>query len=46
MLKRKHTIKQIGFCIGQYGCNGMLLLNVEEGKLYCIVGRVSALWLF
>lgn len=46
MLKRKHTIKQIGFCIGQYGCNGMLLLNIEEGKLYCVVGRVSALWLF
>lgn len=46
MLKRKHTIQQIGFCIGQYGCNGMLLLNEDTKQLYCIINRVSALWLF
>lgn len=46
MLRKKHPITQIGYCIGQYGCNGMLLLNEDTKQLYCIIGRVSTLWLF
>lgn len=36
---------QIGYASGVYGCNGMLLKG-ESGKLYAVIGRTSAIYIF
>ena len=37
---------QIGYASGIYGCNGMLLKGHSTGKLYAIVGRTQAIYVF
>lgn len=38
--------KEIGYSLGVYGCNGMLLQGCESGKLYAVTGRTTAVYIF
>ena len=40
------SVKQISYSSGIYGLNGALLLGRETGKLYAIIGRISALFYY
>lgn len=40
------SVKQISYSSGVYGVNGALLRGMETGKLYAIIGRVSALFYY
>lgn len=37
---------QVGYASGLYGCSGMLLQGHKTGKLYAVVGRVQAIYIF
>ena len=37
---------QIGYASGLYGCNGMLLQGYTSGKLYAVMSRTKAIYLF
>lgn len=37
--------KQVGYSVGIYGCNGMLLQG-ESGQLYAVTARTSAIYVF
>lgn len=37
--------RQIGYSSGVYGCNGMLLQD-ENGKLYAVTERTTAIYIF
>ena len=37
---------QVGYASGLYGCNGMLLKGYETGKLYAVIGRTTAIYIF
>lgn len=37
--------EQIGYSTGMYGCNGKLFQG-ESGKLYAVIGHVSAVYRF
>lgn len=37
---------QIGYSVGVYGCNGMLLKGLESGKLYAVTRRTLAFFAF
>ena len=37
---------QVGYSQGLYGCNGMLLRGYTSGKLYAVVGRTTAIYIF
>lgn len=39
-------VKQISYSSGVYGLNGALLRGEETGKLYVIIGRISALFYY
>lgn len=39
-------VKQISYSSGVYGLNGALLRGEEIGKLYVIIGRISALFYY
>ena len=41
----KGYYKQIGYCAGVYGCNGMLLQD-ENGQLYAITSRTTAIYIY
>lgn len=38
--------RQIGYCSGVYGCSGMLLQGGKTGKLYAVIGRTQAIYIF
>lgn len=40
------SVKQISYSSGVYGLNGALLRGEETGKLYVIIGRISALFYY
>ncbi len=42
----KEQLRQIGYSVGVYGCNGALLRGVETGNLYVIAGSTAALFMF
>ncbi len=42
----KEPLRQVGYSVGVYGCNGALLQGVETGNLYVIAGRTAALFMF
>lgn len=44
--KQEEGLYQIGYSVGVYGCNGMLLQGYNTGQLYAIIGRTTALYLF
>ena len=37
---------QIGYASGVYGCNGMLLRGYTSGKLYAVIGRTTAIYIY
>ena len=37
---------QVGYTSGLYGCNGMLLKGYDTGKLYAVIGRTTAIYIF
>lgn len=41
----KGYYRQIGYSAGVYGCNGMLLKD-ENGQLYAITARTTAIYLY
>jgi hypothetical protein len=38
--------KKIGYSLGVYGKNGLLLQGCESGKLYAVTARTSAVFMF
>lgn len=38
--------KKIGYSLGVYGKNGLLLQGCESGKLYAVTARSSAIFMF
>lgn len=38
--------KKIGYSLGVYGKNGLLLQGCESGKLYAVTARSSAVFMF
>lgn len=46
IMKNEGNIRRIGYSCGKYGCNGLLLQGCETGKLFAIIGRTPALYLF
>lgn len=38
--------KKIGYSLGVYGKNGLLLRGCESGKLYAVTARSSAVFMF
>ena len=36
----------IGYSVGTYGRNGMLMVGRKTGKLYAVTGRTSAVFVF
>ncbi len=46
-LERKEGFyEKIGYSVGLYGLNGMLLKGHTTGKLYAITARTSAIFIF
>ena len=37
---------QVGYASSSYGCNGMLLRGYTSGKLYAVIGRTTAIYIF
>jgi len=46
IIKEEDYYTQIGYCVGVYGCNGMLLKGNKTGKLYAITRRTTAIFIF
>ena len=46
IMNEEGYLKRIGYSCGKYGCNGMLFMGHNSGKLYVITRRTTALYIF
>jgi hypothetical protein len=44
--KEEGYLNQIGYAAGMYGCQGMLFVGHNTGKMYAITGRTTAIFIF